>query len=532
MIPQKRQLPQTLSPFAPLSIIRTIWKRRYLALAIWIVAAALAAAFIRRMPNVYEARAVILVDSQKIPEKYVASTVQVSLQDSLMAISKQVLNSESLQRIIQDFKLYPEMRQNKSMDEMVERLKKELEVAIDHGFGGGPRPGAFRITYRGSDPKVVAAVVSRVTDLFIHENLETREERAANTSQFIESQLNEAKVKLEEQETSLSRYKVTHAGELPEQEGALSGALTRLQTQLTGCQDAINRAQQNKLMLESTLRFAESSLAASTRTASQPVVDDRKSGDAPMFMPRIVSRKSDVLSAKLEGLRTRYTDDHPEVRRAQAELQIALKEEARGDQAALGATSAQTANDPASTPRLAVEPVLAAEINRERERIHSTRTQLGLIEKELVSRAAEREQILREIAAYQNRIERLPLREQEEAALTRDYSASKMNYQTLLDKKISAEMASAMERSQQSERFTIADPARVPEKPVKPKRLILYAGSSVGMLFLGLAIGFLVEMKNNVFLGEWELPREVQVMGRISAIPTGRASVHPIRKVG
>ena len=102
------------------------------------------------------------------------------------------------------------------------------------------------------------------------------------------------------------------------------------------------------------------------------------------------------------------------------------------------------------------------------------------------------------------------------AALTRDYETSKANYRSLLDKKISAEMASEMEHSQQSERFTIADPARVPAAPVKPKRPLLFGVGSLAGLALGLILGLALELKKNVFLGEWELPPDLAVLGRIS----------------
>jgi polysaccharide biosynthesis transport protein len=119
---------------------------------------------------------------------------------------------------------------------------------------------------------------------------------------------------------------------------------------------------------------------------------------------------------------------------------------------------------------------------------------------------------------YQSHIERLPIREQEMAQLTRDYEMSKENYKSLLDKQIAASMALDMERRQQSERFTVLDRARVPEKPVKPKRPMLYAIGTAGSLALGLLIGFVLELRRNVFLGEWELPEGTTVLARLPYI--------------
>jgi uncharacterized protein involved in exopolysaccharide biosynthesis len=60
------------------------------------------------------------------------------------------------------------------------------------------------------------------------------------------------------------------------------------------------------------------------------------------------------------------------------------------------------------------------------------------------------------------------------------------NYQSLLDKKLQAQMAQNLEHKQQGEHFKILDPARLPEKPIKPDRnKILLIGA-----FMGLAMGF------------------------------------------
>jgi hypothetical protein len=89
-------------------------------------------------------------------------------------------------------------------------------------------------------------------------------------------------------------------------------------------------------------------------------------------------------------------------------------------------------------------------------------------------------------------------------------------------------MAVDMERRQKSERFTIVDPARPPAVPVKPKRMLLSAGGSIFGLVLGLVLAFGKELQAGTLLGEWELPKNVPVLGRLPYIKispvTGRDS--------
>ena len=120
-------------------------------------------------------------------------------------------------------------------------------------------PGCrFASAIKENNPTLITQVANQIANLFIEENLRTRERQAEGTADFIDSQLGEAKKKLDQLESKLSAYKVQYNGELPQQEGFLTSTLDRFQTELhKGNQDAINRAQQNRLMLQNTLSMAE-----------------------------------------------------------------------------------------------------------------------------------------------------------------------------------------------------------------------------------------------------------------------------------
>jgi polysaccharide biosynthesis transport protein len=143
------------------------------------------------------------------------------------------------------------------------------------------------------------------------------------------------------------------------------------------------------------------------------------------------------------------------------------------------------------------------------------KAQIEVTEKELKGLTANQQRILRDLERYQRRIERFPVSEQEMAQITRDYEMSKTNYKSLLDKKTAAEMALDMERRQQAERFIVLDRARLPVKPVKPARPLLYAGGSVIGLVVALLLGFIAELRQNVILGEWELKDDIPVLARL-----------------
>lgn len=505
------------SALLPLSIARMLWKRKITIVLVWAMVTVASYLVVKRIPAVYKAEAVILVDTQKIPDRYVASTVVSDAQDRLASISQEILSSGRLQNIIEDFDLYHQQRQKHFMEEILALMRKDMEITPEKNWTG--RTASFRISYQGPNPSVVAQVTNRMANLYVEENLKTRESQAEGTTEFIDTQLKEAKQKLDQEEAAVSQYKIRHNGELPQQEVSLNGVLSRLGIQLEANRDAINRAQQQKVMTQESLSIAQDTEAAQVRelkaaAASVPAGSPVLPSVQAKTQPR---KRSEELQSQLAELRLRYGENHPDVRRLttlieQVKRQEA-KQEARND--ASIDTQPTVVAGAAPTPRPALD---SPELIQTRARIASLKAQLEAINRELESRQNEQRQILSQMNDYQSRVNGLPIREQEMAGLTRDYDISKTNYRSLLDKKIAAEMATDMERREKSERFTIVDPARVPARPFKPNRMALEAGGCVLGLVLGLALGLGKEFQQGTLLGEWELPEGVTVLGRLPYI--------------
>jgi uncharacterized protein involved in exopolysaccharide biosynthesis len=122
----------------------------------------------------------------------------------------------------------------------------------------------------------------------------------------------------------------------------------------------------------------------------------------------------------------------------------------------------------------------------------ATRLRLELISKDIERHKQQVLTVQRQIAGYQGKVQEVPILETQLAELTRNYETSRQNYQSLLDKRLSAGMSEDLERRQQAERFTVLDPAKTPEKPFQPKRLPFMAGAIVlsALLSMGTTIAF------------------------------------------
>src|SRR5205814_1809454 len=115
-----------------------------------------------------------------------------------------------LESVIQDFNLYPAARRTAIMEDVVERMRNDIDVQVVKG-------DAFRVGFTSDDPRTAMRVAERLASLFIEQNLRDRELLAEGTNQFLEAQVEDARRRLIEDEKKLEQYRRLHEGELPTQ---------------------------------------------------------------------------------------------------------------------------------------------------------------------------------------------------------------------------------------------------------------------------------------------------------------------------
>ena len=229
--------------------------------------------------------------------------------------------------------------------------------------------------------------------------------------------------------------------------------------------------------------------------------------------------KSEILKERLYSLRARYTSRHPDVQelgRQVAQAEREETEESRAVQAAASASPERLKGGRAIPERAPV--TVPPQLLQARERVRSIRTQVESAAHEIQSLQQQQQHLLDAIAECKARINKLPLVEQEMAALKRNYEESANNYNSLLQKQLAAGVATDMERAQKSERFMVVEPARPPEKPEKPKRPLLAGAGICASLVIAVLTSLALEGRNRTVLGEWELPPGTVILGRVPVI--------------
>lgn len=432
------------------------WTRKWIILVTFAVVTTATIVVVGALPNRYRSETLILAVSQKVSQDFVRATVTTeTVKDRLPTLSQQILSRSRLEQIIQELSLYPELRAQLPIEVVVARMHDDFELKMVDGAD------SFRLSYESSSPLLAMQVTGKLAALFIEENSRDRTVMAQDASAFLESQLEDARRRLVEQEKRLEEYRLKYGPELPTRLQANMQAIQTIQAQLQSVTEGINRDRDRRLLVARQLADLQSEeflieVGASTATPNQTTS---------------TSAQLETATAELKALELRVTPEHPDLLRARTlvgDLETRVKKET------------------------AEKTLTPAEIVR-RNKARELRASIESLDREVASRTAEQEELRRTIQQYQAHVEAVPSRESDLASITRDYDTLQTLYRTLLGKREDSKIAENLERRQVGEQFKILDPPRQSERPAWPNRRLFDLGGAVAGLLLGVLLASLLE---------------------------------------
>jgi len=421
-------------------------------------------------PDTYVSEAVVQVVPPQVPERYVPPNVNSEMSHRIQLMAQDILSRPSLINIINSQDLYRRERQRRPLEDVIEQMKTDVKISpvVSLQIQQQRMPvSAFRLAFSYSDRYKAQKVTQELVSRFIDENARQLYNQSAATTDFLTSQWEAAKKELEEMEARIAKFRMQNSGRLPDETGANLQALNALQTQLMGVNDAIARANEDKLLLENQIRIYRDQLqqvASNNDLALQTKSD------------RLTQLEHDILSteARLAGARERYTETHPDVKALESELAMLrrrrdslLKEEKAAAPEAPAAATAQT--------RRTTQQIEA--------NIASLQGQIEAKNLEIQERTRIQRKINEGITELTARVQSAPAVGGQYSELTRDYNLAKARYDELNAKKTQSEIATNLENRGQGERLQLLESASLPETPTEPNRmLIIGAGLGIGML--------------------------------------------------
>jgi polysaccharide chain length determinant protein (PEP-CTERM system associated) len=439
------------------------------------------------IPAEYTSEALILVEQQKIPEQYVMPNVQVDLNERLQSITQQVLSRTRLLNTIKALHLYS----GDTPDNQVDRMRKDIKIDLVQTKSQNGRDvdlTAFKVSYTSSKPDIAQQVNTQLATYFVDENLKQSQEQSQITTNFLDANLRTAGEQMAATDAKVRAFQAAHNGSLPDQLQSNIQILSGTQAELQRALEARDHALQQQEYLNSMLSQYES-IGATQGVNSGPNLD----------------QQLNTMKAALAELRTKYTDDHPDIKKLKE--QIASTEKLTKEiEAAKRESSKSDAN---SAEVSAMAPLLQLQ------------SQIKVNKLELQSREAEIPQLQRKVAEYQNRLNATPAVEQELTAMLRNEEQSKKDYDTLLAKTAQSNLATNLQKQQQGEQFRVIDPASLPDKPSFPDRFkFSLAGLGVGLV-LAVLFGAGTEFTDDRIRGEYELTdTNLPLLAEIPPLPT------------
>jgi polysaccharide chain length determinant protein (PEP-CTERM system associated) len=448
--------------------LTVISRRRWFLITPFCVALLIGMALAVKLPKLYEASTLIFVQPQRVPEKIVTPVVDKDVEHRISTLSQQIMSRSNLERVIVNFNLFADP---KSHDMLIEDkltiLRKRIKVEVGR-TRSSKDTDSFSIIYQDYDPQTTMKVANGLATFFIDENLKVREGMAVGTSDFLDSELESMRKRLEEQEQLLKKFREKNMGELPEQLDSNLRILERLNQQLAQKEESLRSARVSLAALESEIAIKQSALAALAPPPG-PIAPGRESEDQMSL---------EQLKDKFAGLQSSYTDQHPDVVRLKAKIRKLEKQPTGTGQGWDPATA-----NAASSARRYSSAQLNAEAVRQKTVINGS---INALEVDIF-------RLNQEIRDYQRRVEAAPKREQELLSIKRDYENIRSSYNSLLNRKLEADIAVNMERKQKGEQFQIVDVARLPEKPISPDFRKLFLITVLAGLGLGGGVVFFLE---------------------------------------
>jgi polysaccharide chain length determinant protein (PEP-CTERM system associated) len=396
------------------------------------------------LPNTYKSTATILVEERQISSEYIKTTVTSYTEQRIQQIKQRIMSTGRLLEIMNQFDLYKKLRADRTTNDIVTRMRSNinLDPITDQAPGRNTEATiAFSLSFQGREsPQKVQLVAEKLTNLFLEENRYERTKQTKEVSRFLEDELNKVKSSLDSQEAEIARFKEKHINTLPELLQVNIQSLNHMERNIEMSQEKLRSLKEQEGYFQSQLVNVSPDLKEQQ--------EDKK--------------RLDELKVLLINLKSRFTEEYPDVINTRAEIarlemQLAKKE-------SLHPTTKESAENPAYI-------TLAAQLSGIQADIKSTHQQIVIM--------------MQKAQKYRKQIENTPRVEETYRTLTIKRDNTRAKYDDLMQKVLEAKVSQGLETEQKGERFTVIDPPLFPEKPFKPNRLLIVM---IGMV-LGLCAG-------------------------------------------
>ncbi|WP_207479375.1 XrtA system polysaccharide chain length determinant [Arenibaculum pallidiluteum] len=461
-----------------------LWERRWRVVAVAWTICALGWTAVAVLPNRYESFARVYVDTSTLLRPLMQDlAVRPDVEQQVDVVRRTLLSRPNLEQLMRMTDMDLTVTTPVEQDTRIKELQRDIQLKSEGGQ-------LFTVSYEHRDPAVAQRVVQALLNIFVEQNVGSNRRDMESARRFIEQQIRDHEKRLRETEQRVAEFRTRHAAQLATHDEIKTAA-----------EEAATELRRVELQLEAAM-WTRDQLRFELSRTPDALKPDRLLGAGPSADPAAAPNPQATtlrqMEEQLASLQATKTPRHPDV--------IALKRR-------IEAFRSEIAGNPAAPDGAGTGTVANPAYVRAQENLRRAELEVATLTKRADARREEVQSLRRQITA-------LPDINLQLAEVNRDYDVVRKNYDELVQRRESAELAEKLASQTKNVEFRIVDPPIVPVKPSGPKRVLFFA--AVLFLGLGAAVGLSVlttQLKDSFGSAERLRNRfDLPVLGAVSAV--------------
>jgi polysaccharide chain length determinant protein (PEP-CTERM system associated) len=468
---------------------RGIWRFRWMvAIVAWIVAL-VGWTVVIVMPDQYEAEAKVFLDTESLAREALGGMIiEGDVQGRVELVRQMILSRAQLEKVARDTDLDLRATSPESFEALIDGLQRDIKVeAGSVGSRRNTEQTIYRIAYRDHDRKTAENVVQTLLNNLLESSLVEAADESVRAVKFLETQVEEYGVRLNDAEKRLAAFKRQNVGLLPGEGGDYFARLQGEMEKLAAARSSLGIATSRRNTLRAQL-------------AESRVVGSGEDGTGEISPAAELERQIAEQESKLNELLLLYTDKHPDVIATRETVSSLKKRLEDMDPNGLGS---------GTVGALVYENVQIA---------------LNEAEVEVASLASLVSQHEAKVAELQRLVDTIPVVEAQYAQLVRDYGVTRSQYEELLLKLEQAKITAGLGSQGDDVQFRIVEKPAAGIDPVAPNRPRLLFAAFVLALGFGAGLAWMRNQSNPVFESRHEVYEYLgrPVLGSVTMTNTPR----------
>ncbi len=474
------------------SIVRGMWKFRWIGLIVAWSVGIIGAVVAFRVPDRFEAMARVYVDTQSILKPLMSGlAVQPNIDQQVSMLSRTLISRPNIEKLVRMADLDLKTSSKSQQDGLIDGLMRSVEIKSTG------RDNLYSLSYVEADKDKAKRVIQSMVSIFVESSLGASRKDTDSAKVFLDEQIKGYEAKLEEAEARLKAFRLRNI-DLQTADGRDSaGRLAEIGQQLEAAKLGLREA-------ENAREAAKKQIEAEQANAGGVVQSLLQESSISVATPEIDARL-EAQKRNLDGLMQRFTERHPDVITTRRLIKD-LEEQKRREVTELR-KAAMAAPSKSQPPSFAVQE-LSRVLATTEVQVAALKARVG----EYTARYAN--------ARASSKV--APQIEAEAAQLNRDYGIIKKSYEDLVSRRQSAVMSGDLDMASGVVDFRLIDPPRVSPRPVSPNRLLLILMALGAALASGLFTAFAASQLRPVYNDGQELRMKtgLPVLGVVSAVLT------------